>query len=145
MASKTKQAQQKSKTPPAPDTSEASADESAVTNEMPPESQDPAPQMMQDHAPPPRSESQKLDRILSIKVPVIVKIAQKKMTMAEILKLHVGTVIQFDQDAYQHVELTVNNVTIGLGQPVKVGENFGLKVTQIGEITNTIKALKTEN
>jgi len=87
-------------------------------------------------------EAKNLQQILSIKVPIIVKVAQKNMKMAEILKLHIGTVIQFDQDAYQHIELMVNNSTIGLGQPVKVGENFGLKITQIGDITDTIKALQ---
>ena len=145
MASKTKQAPQEQKTPPPPDGPETSADDSAATNDMTPDPQDADPQELQDPDTASKDESEKLDRILSIKVPVIVKIAQKKMSLADILKLRVGTVIQFDQDAYQHVELLVNNSTIGLGQPVKIGEKFGLKVTQIGEITNTIKALKTED
>ena len=86
-----------------------------------------------------------LDGILSIKVPVIVKIAQKKMAIGEIFKFDLGTVIQFDQDAYQHVDLMVNNSTIGLGRTVKIGENFGLKITQIGDITDTIKAMKSKD
>ena len=32
-------------------------------------------------------------------------------------------------------------VFIGLGQPVKISENFGLKITQLGDITHTIKSL----
>jgi len=35
----------------------------------------------------------------------------------------------------------VNNSTIGLGQAVKIGENFGLKITQIGPVEETIKSL----
>ena len=89
--------------------------------------------------------SKRLDRILSIKVPIIVKVTEKKIRMADILKFNLGNVIHFDQDAYQHVELMVNNTTIGLGQPVKIGENFGLKIVQIGDITDTIKALKSED
>ena len=82
-----------------------------------------------------------LERILNMKVPIIIKIAQKKMHVRDILKLNLGTVIQFEQDAYQYVDLMVNNSIIGLGQTVKVGENFGLKISQIGDITETIKSL----
>jgi len=82
-----------------------------------------------------------LDHILSVRIPIIVKISEKKMSMNNILKFRLGSVIQFDQDAYQHIDLMVNNCTIGLGQPVKIGENFGLRITQIGELADTIKSL----
>jgi flagellar motor switch protein FliN len=82
-----------------------------------------------------------LQRILAIKVPLIVKIAEKRMRIGEILKLSLGSVVQFEKDAYQHVDLMVNNSTIGLGQPVKVGEKFGLKITQIGDISEMIRSL----
>jgi flagellar motor switch protein FliN len=83
----------------------------------------------------------KLSRILAMKVPVIVKIAQKKIPFSEVLKFHIGTVIQFDKDPYQYVDLMANNSKIGAGQPVKVAENFGLKVMQIGPIADTIRSL----
>ena len=86
-------------------------------------------------------QAQNLRRIMSIKVPLIVKLAEKKIKISEILKLGLGSVIQFDKDAYQHVDLMVNNTTIGLGQTVKVGENFGLKITQVGDLRDTIKSL----
>ncbi|MBN1765416.1 MAG: FliM/FliN family flagellar motor switch protein [Sedimentisphaerales bacterium] len=85
--------------------------------------------------------SNQLKRILFMKVPVIVKIVQKTMTMQNILKLNIGSVIQFDKDAYELIDLMVNNSTIGLGQPVKIGEKFGIKITNIGEVTDTIKSL----
>ena len=86
-----------------------------------------------------------LDRILAMKIPVIVKITEKRMAMEKILKLSIGSMIQFDKDAYQHIDLMINNTTVGFGQPVKVGENFGLKVVQIGDIAETIKSLGGEN
>ncbi len=86
-------------------------------------------------------KSQNLERILNMKVPIIVRIANKNMKVGEVMKLNIGTVIQFDQDAYQHIDLLVNNEIVGLGQPVKIGENFGLKITQLGDITHTIKSL----
>jgi len=85
--------------------------------------------------------SQKLNRILTMKVPVIVKVAEKKAPLADVLKLQLGSMIYFEKDVYQHIELMINNSTIGLGQPVKIGENFGLRITQIGDVTETIKSL----
>ncbi|MBI9015718.1 MAG: FliM/FliN family flagellar motor switch protein [Phycisphaerae bacterium] len=82
-----------------------------------------------------------IDRILKMEVPVIVKVAEKKMTMQNVLMLNIGSIIQFDKDAYQHIDLMANNRTIGLGQPVKIGENFGLKIMQIGDVAETIRSL----
>ncbi len=82
-----------------------------------------------------------LEQLLSMPVPVIVKLAQKKMTLSRVLQLKVGSVVQFDKDAYQHVDLMVNNHTIGLGQPVKIGEHFGLRIIEIGQVEKVIKSL----
>jgi flagellar motor switch protein FliN/FliY len=61
--------------------------------------------------------------------------------MAEILRLHLGSVIPFEQDAYRHIDLMVNNAVIGIGQAVKVGENFGLKITEMGPMADRIRSL----
>jgi flagellar motor switch protein FliN/FliY len=84
-------------------------------------------------------QSKPLDRILEIKIPIIVKIVEKPITISSILKLNIGSVITFTKDAYQHVDLMVNNTTIGLGQPVKIGEKFGLRITQVGPLEDRIK------
>ena len=86
-------------------------------------------------------EQSRLNRILSMKVPVIVKITEKQMSLERILTLNLGSMIQFEKDAYHNIDLMVNNTTIGYGQPVKIGENFGLRITQICDISDTIKSL----
>lgn len=87
------------------------------------------------------SQTDPLDRILEMKIPVIVKVVEKPMTISAVLKLNIGSVITFNKDAYQHIDLMVNNTTIGIGQTVKIGEKFGLRITQIGDIEQTIKSL----
>lgn len=82
-----------------------------------------------------------LDRILEMKIPIVVKIVEKPLTISAILKLNIGSVITFTKDAYQHVDLMVNKTTIGLGQPVKIGEKFGLRISQIGPVEDRIKLL----
>ena len=84
-----------------------------------------------------------LDRILQMRVPVIVKISEKLVPLGDILKINLGSVIQFEKDPYHPIDLMVNNSTIGLGQPIKVGENFGIKISQIGKLEDTIRSLGT--
>ncbi len=82
-----------------------------------------------------------LQRILQLEVPVIVQLADRHMEMADVLALNVGSVIEFDRKFDAELELVVSDRQIGLGHAVKVGENFGLRITRIGTIYDTIRAL----
>jgi flagellar motor switch protein FliN/FliY len=82
-----------------------------------------------------------LRRILQLEVPVIVQLADRCMEMADVLTLNVGSVIEFDKKFDAELELVVSDRQIGLGHAVKVGENFGLRITRIGTIYDTIRAL----
>ncbi len=82
-----------------------------------------------------------LRRILQLEVPVIVQLADRYMQMADVLALNVGSVIELDRKFDAELELVVSDRQIGLGHAVKVGENFGLRITRIGTIYNTIRAL----
>lgn len=83
-----------------------------------------------------------VDRILKLKVPVIVRLAQKKMPVSEIMRLSLGSVLEFDQSVDEPLKLLVNNSVVGEGEAVKVGEKFGLRVTQIGDVHERIDALR---
>src|SRR5688500_15262594 len=80
-------------------------------------------------------------RILHLEVPVIVKLAERKLTLAEVMRLGAGAIIEFSKSSDEPLELLVNNKPIGLGEAVKVGENFGLKITQIGDVKQIIRSL----
>jgi flagellar motor switch protein FliN/FliY len=84
-----------------------------------------------------------LDRILRLHVPVIVKLAERKLTMAEVLRLGVGAIIEFSKSSEEPLDLLINNKAIGVGEAVKVGENFGLRITQIGDVKSVIRSLST--
>ena len=84
-----------------------------------------------------------LKRILRLEVPVIVKLAERKLTMVEVLRLGNGSIIEFFKSSDQPLELLINNKTIAVGETVKVGENFGLRITQIGDIKQIIEAMNS--
>ncbi len=85
--------------------------------------------------------SRELQRILRLEVPVIVKLAERKLTLQEVMRLGPGAIIEFFKASEEPLELMVNNKTIAIGETVKVGENFGLKITQIGDVRQVIQSL----
>jgi flagellar motor switch protein FliN/FliY len=82
-----------------------------------------------------------LNRILQLSVPVIVKLAQRKLSLSEVLRLGTGAIIEFEKSSDEPLELMINNKVIGLGETVKVGENFGLRITQIGDVKQVIRSM----
>ena len=92
-----------------------------------------------DAAPPPTQAE--LQRILRLEVPVIVRLAERKLNMNEVMRLGVGAIIEFFKASDEPLELLINNKVIGAGEAVKVGENFGLRITQIGDIKLVIMSL----
>jgi flagellar motor switch protein FliN/FliY len=63
------------------------------------------------------------------------------MNFDEVLNLTVGSIIEFDRSSDSDLDLVVGNRQIGIGQAVKVGENFGLKVTRIQQVADRIQAM----
>ena len=90
---------------------------------------------------PPAPSPGDLKRILRLEVPVIVKLAERKLTLGEVMRLGAGAIIEFSKNSDEPLELLVNNKPIGVGDAVKVGENFGLKITQIGDVKEIIRSL----
>jgi flagellar motor switch protein FliN/FliY len=82
-----------------------------------------------------------ISRLLSIEVPVIVLLGQRRMTVGEVMRLGVGAIVEFQKSAEEELDLLVNNKVIGKGHAVKVGENFGIKLAGVGDIRETIKKL----
>jgi flagellar motor switch protein FliN/FliY len=89
----------------------------------------------------PAASAGDLRRILRLQVPVIVKLAERKLTLGEVMRLGAGAIIEFSKSSDEPLELLVNNKPIGVGDAVKVGENFGLKITQIGDVREIIRSL----
>jgi flagellar motor switch protein FliN len=82
-----------------------------------------------------------LRRILHMEVPVIVKLAERTLTVSEVMRLGTGAIIEFFKASDEPLELLINNKAIGVGEAVKVGENFGLKISQIGDVRQIIQSL----
>lgn len=96
-------------------------------------------------APPPAAgsapDSREVSRLLHLRVPVIVRLAEQDMPVERVLAITAGAIIEFDRAFDAELDLIVANQQIGTGQAVKVGENFGLRISHVGAVDDRIKAL----
>ena len=82
-----------------------------------------------------------VDRILKIRVPVIVRLGERRITLNEVIGLAQGAILELGKSSEASLDLLVNNKVIGEGEAVKVGEHFGLRVTNIGSVRERVGAL----
>jgi flagellar motor switch protein FliN len=86
-------------------------------------------------------DTPEVHRLLAIEVPVIVQLGTRKLTVGEVMRLGVGAIVEFNKSAEEELDLLVNNKVIGKGHAVKVGENFGIKISVMGSVKETIRKL----
>lgn len=80
-------------------------------------------------------------RILKLEVPVICLLGEREMRLAEVVALQPGAIIELTKKADEELTLVVNNKPVATGTAVKVGENFGIKVSFIGDVRSRIEAM----
>lgn len=80
----------------------------------------------------PPLEQNPLQRINKLPIQAVVRLASKKIELKQLLSLCPGSLIAFDKPCEDPLELYINNQLYCQGEAVKIGENFGLKVDQVG-------------
>lgn len=86
----------------------------------------------------------RLDGVLKLEVPLIVQIAERSMRVRDVVNLAPGSIVELPKCSEEELEILANNKAIGFGTAVKVGENFGVRVTFIGSLKDRIRALGGE-
>lgn len=82
-----------------------------------------------------------VDQTLAMDVPIVVRLGERVMKVREVMALVPGAIIELPKEAESELDLMVNNKPIGCGTACKVGENFGLRVTYVGDIRQRLAAL----
>lgn len=86
-----------------------------------------------------------IDTILKLEVPVLVMVGECRMHLDDVLSLGPGAIMELERPADSDLVLMINNKAIGTGQAVKVGENFGIKISHIESAHDRINALGGED
>ena len=82
-----------------------------------------------------------LKMIMDIPVDVHVEIGQTRLSIRDILRLGVGSVVELDRLAGQPADIIVNGKMIGSGDVVVVNETFGIRVTKLVGVQERIESL----
>ncbi len=90
---------------------------------------------------PPSTTRHDLQAILSLEMPIIVLLGERPMKLSDVMALCPGVIIELPKKADDELTLQVNNKPIGSGIAVKVGENFGIRLTFLGDLKSRITAM----
>ncbi len=88
-------------------------------------------------------EMKNISLIMDVKLPVRVRIGQKKMLLKDVLSMDIGSVIELNQLANDPLDILVDDRVIAQGEVVIVDGNFGIQITTIGSKRDRLNQLKS--
>lgn len=88
------------------------------------------------------SELNNIGLIMDVKLPVRVRIGQKRMLLKDVLSMDIGSVIELNQLANDPLDILVDDKVIAQGEVVIVDGNFGIQITTIGSRRERLNQLK---
>lgn len=68
-----------------------------------------------------------------VELSVTVELGRVDVTIARLLKLREGSVLEIPKDASAGFDLTVNGNKVGRGEPVVVNDKYGIRVTSVSD------------
>jgi len=85
-----------------------------------------------------------LKSIMRIEVPLVVVLGERILDMSNIRQWVPGSILELQINAEEDLEVRINNRRIANGSAVKLGENFGVRLTTTLGQTHRIEALGPE-
>ncbi|MBI4569764.1 MAG: FliM/FliN family flagellar motor switch protein [Planctomycetes bacterium] len=82
-----------------------------------------------------------INRTLDVEIPVVINVAEKTMTVKDVLALQTGETIHLDRSTKQALPVVVNNQVIGAGKAVRIGGRLGVELTEFGAPKDIIQSL----
>jgi flagellar motor switch protein FliN/FliY len=79
--------------------------------------------------------------LMDVALEVSVELGRSHMSIADILALRTGSVIELDKLAGEPVDVSVNGTLIARGEVVVVDEKFGVRITEVVSKARRIASL----
>lgn len=77
------------------------------------------------------NERSALDVLMRVPLQVSAELGRARMSLAEILSLGKGSVVELDRPAGAAIDVFVEGTPIARGEIVAAGDNFGIRVTEL--------------
>jgi len=72
-----------------------------------------------------------LQRVLDVKVRLCVELGRRQVSIADVLALAPGAVVEFAKSSDEPLDIRVNDQLIARGEPVVMGDRYGVRVTEV--------------
>ncbi|HJE66745.1 MAG TPA: flagellar motor switch protein FliY [Campylobacter avium] len=83
-----------------------------------------------------------MNLIMDVRLPIRVRIGNKKMLLKDVLTMDIGSVVELNQLANDPLEILVGDKRIAYGEVVIVDGNFGIQITEIGTKKERLEQLR---
>lgn len=87
-------------------------------------------------------ELKNINLIMDVRLPVRVRIGNKKMLLKDVLTMDIGSVVELNQLANDPLEILIGDKRIAYGEVVIVDGNFGVQITEIGTKKERLEQLR---
>lgn len=91
-----------------------------------------------------KPETKNIDMLMDVNLPIAIELGRTKMSIADILALGPGSIVELSKLAGEPVDLLVNQRVVAKGEVVVIDENFGVRITQLLTPEERLKALGEE-
>ncbi|MCC6738617.1 MAG: FliM/FliN family flagellar motor switch protein [Planctomycetia bacterium] len=82
-----------------------------------------------------------ITEVLAMQVPLAVVLAERTMTLGQVLALGAGSVVEFEKPVAAALDLYLGEKRVASGKAVRIGENFGLQVTEIADPRDVVNGM----
>lgn len=87
-------------------------------------------------------ELKNINLIMDVRLPIRVRIGNKKMLLKDVLTMDIGSVVELNQLANDPLEILIGEKRVAYGEVVIVDGNFGVQITEIGTKKERLEQLR---
>ena len=88
-----------------------------------------------------RSSASGIEVLMDVNLPVSIELGRTQLSIAEILELGKGSIVELDKLAGEPVDILVNNITLAKGEVVVLDEHFGVRITSLASRRDRLSGL----
>jgi flagellar motor switch protein FliN/FliY len=91
-----------------------------------------------------KPQMKNIELLMDVNLPISIELGRTKMSIADILSLGPGSVVELNKLAGEPVDVLVNNKIVAKGEVVVIDEYFGVRITQLMTPEERLKLLGEE-
>ena len=91
-----------------------------------------------------QAKTKNIDLLMDVNLPVSIELGRTKMSIADILGLGPGSVVELNKLAGEPVDVLINYKIVAKGEVIVIDENFGVRITQLMTPEERLKLLGEE-